>query len=280
MTSPGFSRTRTAAPEPAASAGLAHSHGFLPSRRPAPVLSNRELASGIFCLTISDPYIAANTRAGQFANLYTHDSQRLFPRPFGIGYVEGEAVSFIFAVRGEGTRQLSSLSEGESVFVLGPLGTPFPLEEGHSYLLVGGGLGVPPLIKAAQDINHLSGAQAVALFGYRNIHFADAIMGKYTKNVYSIDDADGNVLTLLDRYHQVQGQVQNQAQILACGPEVMMRAVAHWGAEHSVPVRLSLEERMGCGYGSCFSCVTPTVAGYKKVCLDGPSFTADYLGWE
>lgn len=257
------------------------SKGFLPTRRPALVLEKKQLDDGVFSLTVQDSYMATHAHAGQFANLYLRDLSRMLPRPMGVASIHGDAVQFIFAVVGEGTQQLSGLQSGDHVDVLGPLGKGFDIREGRHYLLAGGGLGVPPLIRAAQEIQSVAGARSTAVFGYRRNHFADAIVDEYAERTLSIDESEGNVIDLLNQWKDdaTAAGEPTDVEILSCGPNAMMQAVAHWAKEHGIASQLSLEARMGCGYGTCVVCVTPTVDGLKKVCLDGPVFTAQQLGW-
>ncbi|MFT8593322.1 MAG: dihydroorotate dehydrogenase electron transfer subunit [Bifidobacterium sp.] len=271
--------------------GLAHGGGssdvvidgasYLPSRHTVPIVSVDMLDEGVVQLVIRDRYIAEHAQPAQFANLYTHDGLRLMPRPFGICEIHGDEVSFVFAIVGAGTAQFSRLKAGDRIDVLGPLGTSFDLDASARYLLVGGGLGVPPLIQAAQEL-HREGRteQVTAIFGYRRNHFADAIVGRYTEDVRSIDETEGNVITVLDRMEDELAQGSDRIVILSCGPTPMMKAIAGWASRRSIPTQFNLEERMGCGYGTCVVCVVDTIHGRKKVCLDGPVFTAQELGWE
>jgi dihydroorotate dehydrogenase electron transfer subunit len=266
---------------------------YLKPRHSAEVLQVEHMTPEITRLVIHDPYVAAKAGAGQFVNLYTHDSARMMPRPFGIAGVEGDTFSLIFAVVGSGTRDFSMLEAGDRVDVLGPLGTGFDLSGDRRFLLVGGGLGIPPLLHAAQRIREAKPAQqATALFGYRDIHFADSLATEQCESVHSIDESEGNVITLLDRVidlhqdsqhgnHQPNGQygTEETYTVLSCGPHAMIRAVAHWASTRGIPTQLSLEARMGCGFGTCVVCVQDTKEGRKKVCLDGPVFTAEDLGW-
>jgi dihydroorotate dehydrogenase electron transfer subunit len=259
--------------------GECASRKYLPSRRPALVVASEQLSEGVFSLTLRDRYMAHHSASAQFANLYLHDTARLMPRPFGIASVDGDDVRFIFAVVGEGTAQLSTAQVGESIDVLGPLGNGFTLKDDGRYLLVGGGLGVPPLIRAAQEIQEM-GASSTALFGYRNVHFADSIVGEFAGATLSIDESEGTVIDLLNRWaKEPSAEEMKEIEILSCGPHAMMKAVATWAKAHGMAAQLSLEARMGCGYGTCVACVTPTVDGLKKVCIDGPVFTTEQLGW-
>ena len=118
----------------------------------------------------------------------------LMPRPFGVSEVDGDEVSLIFAVVGFGTDEFSKLTAGDTIDVLGPLGTPFNLDEAADYVLVGGGLGIPPLLEAAQSLRDEADSRAIAVFGYRDEHFADIYAAKYADEVHSIDESEGNVL--------------------------------------------------------------------------------------
>lgn len=238
------------------------------------------LADGIARLTIRDAYIARTARPGQFVNLYTHDAQRLAPRPFGVADVDGDCFHLIFALVGRGTREFSAMGSGDSVDVLGPLGNGFDVSEPADYVLVGGGLGVPPLLRAAQELRNVDGAHSIAMLGYRNVHFADALMGEFADALMSIDESEGNVITLLDRWAATRDAARPTA-ILTCGPMGMMRAVSAWAAARRLPVQASLESRMGCGWGTCVTCTVRTREGLMKTCLDGPVFrTADLVEWE
>ena len=202
-----------------------------------------ELTDRVMRLTFRDPFIASHAKPAQFVNLFTHDDFMLMPRPFGVSEVDGDEVSVIFAVVGHGTEQLAGLQAGDTVDVLGPLGRGFNLKEDANYILVGGGLGVPPLIYAAQKLAE-----------------HDASFAKLEQ---------GDDLKAYDR----------KPIILSCGPLPMMKAVADWAAERGIPAQLSMEQRMGCGYGTCVLCTIDTVDGRLKVCSDGPVFTREQLGW-
>jgi dihydroorotate dehydrogenase electron transfer subunit len=253
---------------------------FLKPRHSAAILRVEHLTPTITRLVIQDSYVATHAAAGQFVNLYTQDSARMMPRPFGVAGIEDDTFSVIFAIVGSGTRDFSLLEAGDRIDVLGPLGHGFDMSGERTFLLVGGGLGIPPLLYAAQQIHDSPSAQAaVALFGYRDTHFADVFASEQCDKVLSIDEREGNVITLLDRVIDSDPQNVENFSILSCGPHPMMKAVAQWASTRGIPAQLSLEARMGCGFGTCVVCVQDTVDGRKKVCLDGPVFTAENLGW-
>ena len=236
--------------------------GFFPPRHNVEITQVAELTDRVMRLTFRDPFIVSHAKPAQFVNLFTHDDFMLMPRPFGVSEVNGDEVSVIFAVVGHGTEQLAQLQAGDTVDVLGPLGRGFNLKEDANYILVGGGLGVPPLIYAAQRLAEHDASFATAVFGYRNDHFAEEYVSRYADWSWSIDDAEGNVVDLLNKLEQDDDlkAYDRKPIILSCGPLPMMKAVAAWAAERDIPAQLSMEQRMGCGYGTCVLCTIDTVA--------------------
>ena len=254
--------------------------GRFPGRRTVPVVDNRRLSDGIYRLTFRDSYIAGHAKPAQFVDVYSADPTRLMPRPFGVSEVEGDDVSLIFAVVGKGTEEFSHLAAGGTVDVMGPLGQGFDMKAPANYVLVAGGLGVPPLLYAAQKLALRDDATATAAFGYRDERFADDLVAKYAERVESITNAQGNVVDLLNSIEDSLIHGDLPPVILSCGPMPMMRAVASWALARGIPCQLSLEARMGCGYGTCYVCVVDTAAGRQKVCVAGPVFTPEQLGWD
>ena len=140
--------------------------GYFPPRHPVVITAIDELAPGVVRMAFRDPYIAEHARPAQFVNLFTDDEMMLMPRPFGVSEVNGDEVSIIFAVVGKGTANLAAKQVGDSVDVLGPLGMhPFKVKDKAHYVLVAGGLGVPPLICAAQKLYDAGESKVTAVFG-------------------------------------------------------------------------------------------------------------------
>ena len=255
--------------------------GFFPPRHNVEITQVTELTDRVMRLTFRDPFIASHAKPAQFVNLFTHDDFMLMPRPFGVSEVDGDEVSVIFAVVGHGTEQLAGLQAGDTVDVLGPLGRGFNLKEDANYILVGGGLGVPPLIYAAQKL-----AEHDASLCHRRIRLPQRPLRRGIRL-----PVRGLVVEHRRRRRQRGRPAQQLEQgddlkaydrkpiILSCGPLPMMKAVADWAAERGIPAQLSMEQRMGCGYGTCVLCTIDTVDGRLKVCSDGPVFTREQLGW-
>lgn len=226
--------------------------------------------------------MASMIRPGQFLHIKCGHS-RMLRRPISIcewmGDEPEDLVSVVFEVRGDGTAWLSRREPGDRLDVLGPLGNGFDVKRKEKYLLVGGGIGVPPMLGCATP-------GSIAILGCRS---ADREMPALTekfreecKEVILCSD-DGTV-----GYHgfvdaQVRAVLEKEKDftaILACGPKPMLRAVWRAAAEFGVPVRVSMEERMACGVGACLGCATPMADGtMKHVCKDGPVFNAEEVDW-
>ncbi|MDO4913255.1 MAG: dihydroorotate dehydrogenase electron transfer subunit [Bifidobacteriaceae bacterium] len=257
----------------------AHDAHLYPSRRSVQVVESRQLTSGVYMLRLRDEFIAKHAKPAQFINVYSHDAQRLLPRPFGVCNIQDDIVTIMYAVIGDGTEEFSHLQAGDFIDILGPLGKPYDLQKSAHYVLIGGGLGIPPVLSAAQYLAVRDDVKTTAVLGYRDEKFADDIAKQYVADVHSISNSEGNVITVLQ---QLQQQLQHDdlpVICIACGPAPMMKAIAHWAKEFDFACQFSLEERMGCGYGTCVACVVDTVDGRKKVCVDGPVFTSEDLGW-
>jgi dihydroorotate dehydrogenase electron transfer subunit len=256
--------------------------GRKPGKRTVEVTRAGTLAEGVYQMVIRDEYVARTVKPAQFVNLYPIDTSLPLPRPFGVAEVNGQEVTLIYQVVGTGTRQFTQLSAGDGIDVLGPLGKPFDLSKSANYVLVGGGLGIPPVMLAAQTLSTRDDAMVTTAFGYRDERFADNLVAAYADAPHSITNAEGNVVDLLESMVpelEAGSEAGRPPIILSCGPTPMMKAVARWAHQHAIEAQFSLEARMGCGYGACVACVVDTPEGRLKVCKDGPVFTPERLGW-
>ena len=269
------------------------------SKQQAEVIRQRELAAGIFDLLLKAPDVAAQARAGQFVDLYCADKSRLLPRPISLAGVEKESgqIRLVYRVSGAGTEEFSRLQAGGSVALLGPLGNGFPLEEaaGKQVLLLGGGIGIPPLLQTAKALRQmkeasLQPAEITAVLGYRDADtfLADEFAAVCDRVLLATEDGSigtmGTVLDALtaDRAAGSGKPAAPDARIFSCGPTPMLRAVKAYAEQEAIPCLVSLEERMACGIGACLACVcrTEETDGHsqvknRRVCKDGPVFRAE-----
>ncbi|MGA2470800.1 MAG: dihydroorotate dehydrogenase electron transfer subunit [Solirubrobacteraceae bacterium] len=177
-------------------------------------------------------------------------------------------ISFLIEAVGPGTGQLTA---SERLWLVGPLGRGFtPPEGGRELLLVGGGVGIPPLVMAQEAWG------GRALVGFRDAHHAQAASLFKDPEIATDDGSAGHhgfVTDLLDRVLEGRADVV----IYACGPRAMLEAVRQRAGRHRVKAQLGIEAEMACGFGSCWGCVVATKDGYKRVCVDGPVFDAAVL---
>lgn len=237
------------------------------------VVNQKEIAKNIYELVLQGTLVQQMNEPGQFVHVKVAEGiAPLLRRPISICNVDQEKNEFtmLYRAEGQGTKTLATRKQGEMVDVLGPLGHGFPVEEaetGQTALLVGGGIGVPPLYELSQRL---------VAKGVRVIH----ILGFQTKDVVFYEEkfaelGDTYVATV-DGTHGTKGFVTDVIDnygidfdiLYSCGPLAMLRALE--GRYKEKKAYISLEERMGCGIGACFACVChlqedPSGHSYKKV---------------
>ena len=236
----------------------------------AEILANEEVAEKIFRITVDAPELAETSHAGQFVQVKISDAFTL-RRPFGVASTAGGHVKMFYRVVGHGTEILSTRRAGERLDILGALGNGFTPRDGK-ILLVGGGMGLAPLLCAAEKFS------ADVLMGGRNSGEVDFWQKEFLPHVEEIfittdDGSAGHHGFATDLLPEILS-TKNYSAVLTCGPEIMMRGVARISAEKNLPCEVSFEKRMACGLGACLSCSIDTVDGRRKVCKDGPIFDA------
>lgn len=231
----------------------------------ASVVSNRLIAKDTMEMKVR---IAEQSIApGTFFHVKTSEMLR---RPLSVANVENDLVTFLYKVIGSGTKDLATRRAGEELDVLGPLGNGFPLDQiGKRVVLVGGGIGVPPLYYVRRLLSE-QGIETVAILGF------DSIESVFYEEAFR--ELGETIITTVDGSYGERGFVTGPLQtidadvLFSCGPEPMLKAVA---ASHIPERYISIENRMGCGIGACFACVCASPTGYVKVCSDGPVFRAE-----
>ena len=244
----------------------------------AKILSNEAVAEKIFRLIVDAPELAETARAGQFVQVKISNEFTL-RRPLGIASTANGKIKIFYRAVGRGTETLSAKKVGESLNILGALGNGFTPRDGK-ILLVGGGMGLAPLLCAAENFS------ADVLIGGRTqgevTFWQEEFLPHVEKIFVTTDDGSvgkkGFVTDLLPEILSAE----NYSAIYTCGPEIMMRGVAKLSLEKNLLCEVSFEKRMACGLGACLSCSIDTIDGRKKVCKDGPVFDAkevfDYDG--
>ncbi|MCD7838117.1 MAG: dihydroorotate dehydrogenase electron transfer subunit [Clostridiales bacterium] len=237
-----------------------------------------QLTPDIFSFLLEAGEMARSARPGQFVNISCGEGH-LLRRPISICDAEGDTLRVVFQVRGEGTSWLAQQPEGSTLDVLGPLGHGFAYSETGKVLVVGGGIGVPPMLYAAKA----TPGGAVAALGFRNqqavILLEDFQQADCPVRVASDDGSvgyHGFVDALVRQYLEEDKTI---SAVFACGPKPMLKNVYKAAKDFGVPCQVSMEERMGCGVGACLVCACSVGGSYKHVCKDGPVFPAEEVDW-
>lgn len=249
------------------------------------VLKQQCIGKDIYDMTIQTKHIAGHAKAGQFVSLYSNDASKLLPRPISLCGIDAEAgtLRLVYRVTGEGTgtEEFSRLKAGDKIRVLGPLGNGFTVEPGKQAFLIGGGIGIPPMLELAKSIKAAGTYEFVSVMGYRDAQTFLLDEFKEQGDCYVATEdgsvgAKGNVLDAIKEYKL------NADVIYACGPTPMLRALKAYAAEQGMTCYISMEERMACGIGACLACVCDSKekdahsnVKNKRICKEGPVFLAE-----
>lgn len=255
----------------------------MPVQRLCRITELSKLGGGAFQLWFEAGEMAGLAQPGQFVHIQC-GKERLLRRPISICGRRGDELRIIFDLRGKGTEWLSQRTAGEQLDVLGPLGRGFWLTGGR-ILFVGGGMGTPPLLWAAQSVPE----KAEAVLAFRCADRAILIGEFKTACEQTHITCDDGSLGAKGFAHEAAERLLAAGKaydgICACGPRAMLKAVAETAARHKIPCQVSLEERMGCGVGACLVCACKTIGAdgaeeYSHVCKDGPVFDAERVVWD
>ena len=267
----------------------------------AEVISHEAFDGDQYVLRVKAPGCAARTRPGQFAHV-TVDPMLPMRRPISIMRVSADEgwVDFLYKVVGDGTRLLARRAPGETLSLLGPIGVPFDVSSRRP-LLIGGGVGMPPMICIAESLRGtdrqpfvILGSEVPFPFTARPSQFVvpgmpDGVIAAMPllddwgipSRLASLQGYAGchqGYVTDLGRHwlDALSDAERSEVTVYACGPHVMLEAAVNLARDYGLPVQVSLEEFMACAVGGCAGCVvevqTPDGPAMKRVCVDGPVF--------
>lgn len=259
------------------------------------VRRTERLAEGVYSLLLQDPQggFPKRVRPGQFVGVYPKDASALLPRPISVCDFDAERgeLLLVYRVAGKGTREFSALQAGDSVDVLGMLGNGYDVGAltGKRVLLLGGGIGAPPMLGLARALYRANqaagienpGSMVTAVMGYRS---SDLFLTEEFRAVCHLLIAtdDGTVGFHGNAVEAARTAASSCDAICACGPLPMLRSVKALAQEKQVMCRISLEERMACGVGACLGCVVKTAGidrhshvNNARICTEGPVFAAE-----
>ncbi len=247
------------------------------------VVENKKLNSEYFELVLTHDEPFPEILPGQFAEVRVdHSSETFLRRPisvYDIDYHENR-LHFLIQIVGKGTFQLSLLRPGETLNIIYPLGNSFDTEGVERALLIGGGVGIAPLLFLGHRLQE-EGKVPLFLLGFRSdTLFVDfSPFERYGRLWLTTEDGSAGEKGLVTDHSVLQKELDID-RIYTCGPKVMMKAVSELAARRGVDTQASLENTMACGFGACLCCAQETVHGNKMVCIDGPVFHTNELIWQ
>ncbi len=261
------------------------------------IIENTKVSSDCYRMTFESKEIAGQARPGQFLHIRCTESyDPLLRRPISVYSIENNIIEILYKVIGRGTGLLSKKTSGDTIDVLGPLGSGFDYQLVSNCqlpILVGGGIGIAPLYFLAQRLVEQC-SNVTVLIGAdtkRSILCIDELEKLDCKVKVSTDDGSfglhGTVVDLLRK------ELNSKLKVFVCGPVPMLKQVNQLVSKYNVSSQVSLERQMACGVGACMGCAIKTqklklkrqnskgkTQNYKRVCKDGPVFDIKEIVWE
>ena len=248
------------------------------------IISHEEIGEKLFRMVLQAPVDLREKgyMPGQFLHFRVSDSYDfVLRRPISLCLADetNNRVTVVYRVQGEGTRRIAEKRPGDMIDVIGPLGHGFPIhEQDDLVMVVGGGIGVPPLLELARKLTQ-QGTRVIAVLGFQRasqVILVDEFSAYAQVHVVTDDGSMGEQGKVTDLFHIER--LHGVKRYYACGPTPMLQAVQAAMMEHAIPGYLSLEERMGCGIGLCAGCVHKVKHNdeikHLKTCREGPVFAA------
>ena len=236
------------------------------------ITENIRVAENVYKMVLEDPELEEQ-KPGQFVNIRL-DGLYL-RRPISVCESEAGSLTIIYKVVGKGTEQMSRMKRKETLDVLTGLGNGYDLSKaGNRPLLLGGGVGVPPLVMLARKLVE-QGKDVTAVLGFNT---KEEVFGEFAFEILGVK----TIVTTADGTYGTKGFVtdampEDYSYFYTCGPEPMLKAVYR---KTKTSGQFSFEERMGCGFGACMGCSCKTITGYKRICREGPVLEKEeILGW-
>ena len=232
------------------------------------IKSNEQIAKNVYRMQLAGD--TAGILPGQFVNIRV--AGQFLRRPISVCNITNGILTIIYKVVGVGTEAMSHLPIGTQLDILTVLGNGYDLSKaGDAPLLVGGGVGVPPMYMLARQLRE-AGKKVRVILGFNT---SDEVFYEEEFRALGCDV----IVTTVDGSHGVKGFVTNaldgqQSYYYTCGPLPMIKALIQTAGTHG---EVSMEERMGCGFGACMGCTIQTTQGPKRVCKEGPVFPAEIL---
>ena len=237
------------------------------------ILTNEALTSSVYCMTLEGD-TSAITAPGQFVNIRLEG--KFLRRPISVCDWEDGKLTLVYKVVGHGTAQMAAMAPGQTLDILTGLGNGYDLAlTGENPVLVGGGVGVPPMYGLAKLLRAL-GKPVQVILGFNTkeeIFYEDAFKALgCTVYVTTVDGSYGIPGFVTDALKEL-----SYSHFCACGPEPMLKALYKASRTSG---QMSFEERMGCGFGACMGCSCKTLTGNKRICKEGPVMKKEEILWD
>ena len=237
------------------------------------IIENKHLTDTVMQMRLTGD-TSAITASGQFVNILL--SGKFLRRPISVCDCEGDVLTLLYKIVGGGTEQMAGMKEGETLDILTGLGNGYDLSmAGDRPLLIGGGVGVPPMYMLAKQLI-ASGKKVTVILGFntaREVFYKDEFEALGAKvYVTTVDGSMGIKGFVTDAMKEI-----DYTYFYTCGPEPMLKAVYRASETEG---QFSFEERMGCGFGACMGCSCKTITGYKRICKEGPVMKKEEILWQ
>mgnify|MGYP001159218826 CR=1 FL=1 len=238
------------------------------------IIENIQIANNYYLMKVNGDKMAKYSKPGQFFMLQCKDHSKVLRRPISLHNVDENILEFYYEALGNGTKEFTKLSIGETINIQGPLGNGYDVDiKNKNIIIVGGGMGMAPLKYLIKNLDESN--KVIFIAGGRNAQAIKIIEKFNFKNIkIEIATDDGSIGIKGNTVDLLKEKIKNKKIdiIYTCGPHPMMLAVAEVAKENNIRCQISLEERMACGIKACVGCSILTKNGMKKVCHDGPVF--------
>lgn len=236
------------------------------------IIRNTALTDSVYKMVLAGD-TSAITAPGQFVNIQL--AGKFLRRPISVCDYDETTLTILYKVVGAGTEQMCAMVPGETLDLLTGLGNGYDLAPaGDRPVLLGGGVGVPPMYRLAKELIAL-GKEVTVILGFntgREVFYEEAFRALGCKTRVTTVDGSRGI-----KGFATDALPENYTYFYACGPEPMLKAVYR---ATKTSGQMSFEERMGCGFGACMGCSCKTLTGYKRICKDGPVMKKEEILWQ
>lgn len=251
----------------------------------AEIISNRQIASGYFELRFFWPDAGEAPLPGQFVSLKSYGiTDLVLRRPFAVAAFDsaGHEAHMIYQRKGKATAALAGRLAGECLDVIGPLGNSFPAPSGNRPILIGGGVGLGPILYFGNWLAE-RGRRPLVILGFRGASLVPELSSRcrFEPVLCTDDGSTGFRGTAVDYLRELPKAELSGAELYACGPNPMMSGCHSFAGDFGLACWVSMEQIMGCGVGACMGCAIPVAgsASYARVCTEGPVFSSRTIAW-